>query len=208
MLHVYNTFLNLSNISPLFYTRIIISSTFLEFSLLFTILSLFDLVAAYAILFPKSSPALWTTCWKQFWQHLVQYPIIVFYIFSQMIKSHILYHIFLFLKSLKCHQYFLNNHYFHKYICEALSYNLFSTYDNFYFHMYMFHYSAFVWNYMLYLHELQSHEICSFIALASFLFVIILSALTFMSFVSFWRYLFGDKTLELQVHVFKLIMNR
>ena len=58
MLHVYNTFLNLSNISPLFYTRIIISSTFLEFSLLFTTLSLFDLVPAYAILFPKSSPAL------------------------------------------------------------------------------------------------------------------------------------------------------
>ena len=58
MLHVYNTFCNLSNISSLFYTRIIISSTFLEFSLLFTTLSLFDLVAAYAILFPKSSPAL------------------------------------------------------------------------------------------------------------------------------------------------------
>ena len=48
-------------------------------------------------------------------------------------------------------------------------------------------------------------SICSVIVLASSLFVIILNALTFMSFVSFGKYIFGDKTLQLPVHLFKLI---
>ena len=58
MFHFYNMFLNLFNISSFFSSGIIISSTFLGFSLG---LSLFDLVTASAILFHKSSSALWTT---------------------------------------------------------------------------------------------------------------------------------------------------
>ena len=45
------------------------------------------------------------------------------------------------------------------------------------------------------------------LALASFLCVIILNALTFISFLSFGTYIFRDKTLQLPVHLFKLIMN-
>ena len=45
------------------------------------------------------------------------------------------------------------------------------------------------------------------IALASSLFVIILNALTFMSFVSFETHIFGDKTLQLPVYLYKLITN-
>ena len=53
--------------------------------------------------------------------------------------------------------------------------------------------------------HLQLHEICSVIALALFSFVIILNALTFMSFVSFGTHIFRDQTFP--VHFFKLIMN-
>ena len=45
------------------------------------------------------------------------------------------------------------------------------------------------------------------IALASFLFVIIFNALTYMSFLPFGKHIFGDKTLPLPVHLFTLIMN-
>ena len=55
--------------------------------------------------------------------------------------------------------------------------------------------------------HLQSHEICFVIVLASFLFAILLKALTFMSFVSFGTHTFGDKTLQLSLHLSKLIMN-
>ena len=82
MFTFYNTFLNLSNISSLSSTGMIISST----GFCFTILSLFVLVTLPAILFPKNLPALWTTFWKQFLQHLVLYPVVAFYIFLQMIK--------------------------------------------------------------------------------------------------------------------------
>ena len=60
MLHFYNTFLNLFNISCIFSSGIIISSTFVGFSLGLTILSSFDLVTNSLILFPKNPPALWT----------------------------------------------------------------------------------------------------------------------------------------------------
>ena len=59
MFDFFITFLNLFNISSLFSSRTIISSTFLECSSGFIILSLFDTVSA--ILFPKTSPALQTT---------------------------------------------------------------------------------------------------------------------------------------------------
>ena len=55
--------------------------------------------------------------------------------------------------------------------------------------------------------HLQLHGICSVVALASTLFFITLNALTFMSFVSFGTRIFGDKTLPLPIHLFKLIMN-
>ena len=55
MFHFYKTFLNLFNISSLFSGGIIITST----GSCFSILSSFDLVTAYEILFPKYSPALW-----------------------------------------------------------------------------------------------------------------------------------------------------
>ena len=61
--------------------------------------------------------------------------------------------------------------------------------------------------------HLQSHEICSVIALASFLFVNILNALIFIKcfniyiYVSFGTYIFGDKRLQLLVHLLKLIMH-
>ena len=82
-------------------------------------------------------------------------------------------------------------------------------YDNFYIHIDMFYYSIFDLNLhvvLLNLH-LQSHEICFIIALASFLFVIKLNALAFMSYVSLGTHIFGDKTLQLPVHLSKLIMN-
>ena len=75
MFHFYNTCL----IFLLFSDGIIISST----GSCFSILTLFDLATASEILFPKYSPALWTI----FWKHLIFYRVIVFYIFSQMIKS-------------------------------------------------------------------------------------------------------------------------
>ena len=65
----YNTCLNSLNISSFFSSGIIISSTFLEFSLItgfcFKIFSSFNLATACTILFPinslVSSAALWTT---------------------------------------------------------------------------------------------------------------------------------------------------
>ena len=58
MFHSYNnTSLKSFNILSLFSCRIIISLT----GSCFTILSSFDLLTASAILFPKNSPALWTT---------------------------------------------------------------------------------------------------------------------------------------------------
>ena len=71
----------------------------------------------------------------------------------------------------------------------------------------MFYYSIFDLNYMFYYLHLQSHEIYSVIALVSSLFVTILNALTYMSFVSFGTHIFRDKTLQLAVHLSKLIMN-
>ena len=47
--------------STLFYSGIIIFSTFFVFSSGFTILLSFELVTASAILFPKNSPVLWPT---------------------------------------------------------------------------------------------------------------------------------------------------
>ena len=65
VLHCYNTCLNSFNISALFSGRLIISSTFIEFSLVtgfaLTILSSFDLATASAIFFSKNAPVLWTT---------------------------------------------------------------------------------------------------------------------------------------------------
>ena len=89
------------------------------------------------------------------------------------------------------------------------NYNLFCTYDNFYIHIdvLLFHYWFELHVVLLNLH-LQSHAICFVIFLASILFVIILNALTFMSFVSFRTHIFGDKTLRLLIHLFKLITNR
>ena len=55
--------------------------------------------------------------------------------------------------------------------------------------------------------HLQSHEICSAVVLVSFLFVIILNALTFMSFISFGTHIFGDKTLQISLHLSKPMMN-
>ena len=50
--------------------------------------------------------------------------------------------------------------------------------------------------------RLQLHGICSVIFCA-----ITLNALTFMSFIAFGTHIFGDETLELPLHLFKLIMN-
>ena len=86
------------------------------------------------------------------------------------------------------------------------NYSLFCTY-NFYIPIDMFLYSIFDLNYMLHYWILQSHEICFTIALASFLFVIILNALTFIYFVSFGTLIFGDQALQLAGHFLKLIMN-
>ena len=80
-------------------------------------------------------------------------------------------------------------------------------YNNFYIHIYMFYYSIFDLNYMFYNLHLPSHEIYVVIALASLLFVIILNALIFMSFVSFGTHIFGDETVQLPVHLIKLIIN-
>ena len=57
MFHFYNTSLNLFNISSLSSGGIIISSTGSSF----TVLSSLDLVTSSETLFPKNSPALWTT---------------------------------------------------------------------------------------------------------------------------------------------------
>ena len=48
---------------------------------------------------------------------------------------------------------------------------------------------------------------CSGVALALSLVAITLNALTYMSFVSFGTHIFGDKTLQLSVRLFKLIMH-
>ena len=69
----------------LFSSGTIISSTFLEFSSGFAILSPFPLVTASAILFPKNSPALWTTFLDAY---SISHP--VSNNFLQMIKIHIL----------------------------------------------------------------------------------------------------------------------
>ena len=70
-----------------------------------------------------------------------------------------------------------------------LDYNCFSTCDKFCIHIDMFYYSIFYYS-----------------IIPSFLFAIILNVLTFMSFVSFETHIFGDKTFQLRVHLFKLIM--
>ena len=49
---------------------------------------------------------------------------------------------------------------------------------------------------------------CFVIILASFLFVIILNTLALMSFVAFETNIVGDKTLQLPLHLSKIIMNR
>ena len=58
---LYDTFLNLFNISSFFSSEIIISSKIIGFSSAFIILSSFDLATASEILVTKNSPALWTT---------------------------------------------------------------------------------------------------------------------------------------------------
>ena len=55
--------------------------------------------------------------------------------------------------------------------------------------------------------HLQSHQICFVTVLASFLFFIILNTLTFTSFVFLETNIFGDKTLQLSLHLTKLIMS-
>ena len=62
MFHLYNIFLNLSNICSIFSSGIIILST----ALCFSILLLFNVVIASVILFPKNSPGLWTKCLEAF----------------------------------------------------------------------------------------------------------------------------------------------
>ena len=96
----------------------------------------------------------------------------------------------------------------HKYLYYDFTYNFLWTYDNFYIHIDMFYYSIFALNYVVLLNlHLHSQEICSLSALATALFVIILYALIFMFFVSFGTHFFGDKTLQLPVHLIKLIKN-
>ena len=83
---------------------------------------------------------------------------------------------------------------------------------NFYTHIHMFHYPILdlkLYVVLLNLH-LQSHEMFFIIVLASFLFVIILNTLTFMSFVIFRTHIFGDETLaalQLPLHLSYLFMN-
>ena len=48
---------------------------------------------------------------------------------------------------------------------------------------------------------------CFDMVLPSFLFVIRLNAFTFMPFAFFGTHIFGDKTLQLSLHLPKLIMN-
>ena len=55
--------------------------------------------------------------------------------------------------------------------------------------------------------HLQSYEIWFVIVLVSFLFVIILNALTFISFHFCGTHILGNKKLQLPVHMSKLIMN-
>ena len=74
-------------------------------------------------------------------------------------------------------------------------------YDNFYCNIDMFYYSIYDLNYMLFI------IIIIIIVVASFLLVTILNALTFMPFVSFGTYIFGDKRLQLPLHLSKQIMN-
>ena len=87
MFHFYTTFLNLfNNISSLFSSRTIVSST----GSCFTILSSFNLVTASEILFLKIHLPFGLLSWKQLLKNLFLYPIIVFYIFLQIIKNHFL----------------------------------------------------------------------------------------------------------------------
>ena len=67
MFRFYNNCLNLFIISFLISGRLIISSTFLGFLSGVTILSLFDLVAASAVSFPKNSLALRATFLESFY---------------------------------------------------------------------------------------------------------------------------------------------
>ena len=71
---------------------IIISSTFLGFSLVFAILLSFDLVTASAIFFSKNSRALRTTYLEAVFRDVFSSPVSknCFYILLRMIKIHIL----------------------------------------------------------------------------------------------------------------------
>ena len=82
MFHFYNTSLNSFNISFYFFGEIIIYST----GFIFRILSSYELVTVSAI-FCVCGVLFWNPFFKK---NLVLYPIIVIYIFSQMIKIHIL----------------------------------------------------------------------------------------------------------------------
>ena len=93
-------------------------------------------------------------------------------------------------------------------MCLDSNYNLFRTYDNFYIPIDIVCFVCFKLHVVLLSLHLQSHEICSNIALGSFLLVIILNGLTFMSFVSVGTHIFGEKALKITVHLFKLIMNK
>ena len=55
--------------------------------------------------------------------------------------------------------------------------------------------------------EIQLQSFCTYDNTYDNCDTIILNALTFMSFVSFGTHIFGDKTLQLPVHLPKLIMN-
>ena len=79
MFHFYNTFLNLFNISSLSSSGIIICSTFLAFSSVFTILTSFNLVTASVLSYFRITHLLYGLLfWRQFLKHLVLYPLIVF----------------------------------------------------------------------------------------------------------------------------------
>ena len=101
-----------------------------------------------------------------------------------------------------------------KYMCsEDSTYNLFCTWKflHSHWHVLLFHFWFELHVVLLNLH-LQSHGICFVITLASFLFAIILNALTFMSFFCFVLFCFGThifeyKTVKLAAHLSKLIMN-
>ena len=80
MLRFYNNCLNLFIISFLISGRLIISSTFLGFLSSFTISSLFDLVTASPVSFPKNSLALWTTFLETVFTASSLYPIILYFL--------------------------------------------------------------------------------------------------------------------------------